>query len=189
MSELRKVNSFLQKFDTRTSENGDMYISGYFSIFNSPYEIWTNVKEVISPGAFSNTLNEDVRCLVDHDTKVVLGRTKSGTLKLNQDDKGLWGEVHINPNDQEAVNVYERVKRGDIDQCSFGFDILDEEFISDGADGGKWVIKDVKLYEVSIVTFPAYEETYVNARKKDFDSLRNDELRDWKKRTLEKIGK
>lgn len=189
MSERRKVSSFLQKFETRSEENGDMYISGYFSVFNSPYEMWKDVTEMISPGAFSNTLGDDIRCLVDHDTKVVLGRTKAGTLKLKQDKKGLWGEVKINPNDQEAVNVYERVKRGDIDQCSFGFDILDEEFVSDGSDGGKWIIKDVKLYEVSIVTFPAYEETYVNARKKDFYSVKNNEVRSWKKDLLKKLGR
>ena len=85
----------------------------------------------------------------------------------------------INPNDTDAVNIYERVKRGDVSQCSFGFDILDEEteFI-ENSDAIHWTIKAVKLYEVSVVTFPAYEETYVSARSKSADKMRENQA--WK---------
>ena len=116
-------------------------------------------------------MSDDIRCLIDHETRLVLGRNKSGTLELKTDARGLWGKVEINPNDQDAVNLYERVKRGDVDQCSFGFDILDEEFIDNGDGTVKWIIRKVKLYEVSIVTFPAYEETSVSARKKDIETI------------------
>ena len=105
---------------------------------------------------------------------------------MKTDSRGLWGEVRINPNDQDAVNLYERVKRGDVDQCSFGFDILDEEFVDRG-DSVKWIIKKVKLYEVSVVTFPAYEETSVSARKRQLGERKQRSLAAWKQRTLKAL--
>ncbi|MCR5035236.1 MAG: HK97 family phage prohead protease, partial [Clostridia bacterium] len=140
------------KFNTR--EDGEaLYIEGYFAVFNSTYEIWNDATESIAPGAFTETLKDaDVRALINHDTRLVLGRTKAETLELREDDHGLWGRVLINPNDQDAMNLYERVKRGDVDQCSFGFEIIREETeISD--DGSiHWTIREVKLYEVSVCT-------------------------------------
>ena len=105
---------------------------------------------------------------------------------MKTDTRGLWGEVKINPNDQDAVNLYERVKRGDVDQCSFGFDILDEEF-EDLGDTVKWTIKKVKLYEVSVVTFPAYEETSVSARKRQLGEIKKRNTEAWKQRVLKKL--
>ena len=158
-----QARSSKSKFETRETD-GEMYISGYFAVFNSEYEIWPGAVESVAETAFDGALSDDIRCLIDHETRLVLGRNKAGTLTLKTDARGLWGEVRINPNDQDAVNLYERVKRGDVDQCSFGFDILDEEF-EDRGDIVKWTIKKVKLYEVSVVTFPAYGETSVSARK------------------------
>lgn len=166
----RQMRSVLSKFNTR-SDDGKMFIEGYFSVFNSPYKLWDDATEEVAQGAFDETLSDDIRCLIDHETRLVLGRNKSGTLELKTDARGLWGKVEINHNDQDAVNLYERVKRGDVDQCSFGFDILDEEFIDNGDGTVKWIIRKVKLYEVSIVTFPAYEETSVSARKKDIETI------------------
>ena len=171
------------EFKTRKSETGDMYISGYFVVFNSTYEMWEGATESISPEAFDETLNGDIRCLINHDTMFVLGRTKNGTLKLKVDDVGLWGEVQINPNDTDAVNLYERVKRGDVDQCSFGFDIVSEEF-EDRGTSVHWTIKKVKLYEVSVVTFPAYEETSVSARQKEVENLKKRNFEVWKTKFL-----
>lgn len=140
---------------------------------------WPGATESIAPEAFDGALSDDIRCLIDHETRLVLGRNKAGTLTLNTDSRGLWGEVKINKNDQDAMNLYERVKRGDVDQCSFGFDILDEEFEDRGTDV-HWTIKKVKLYEVSIVTFPAYEETSVSARKKDYETIKKRAHEAWK---------
>ena len=156
---------------TRSEETGDLYISGYFSVFNSEYQICPGATESIAETAFDGALSDDIRCLVNHDSTLVLGRTKAGTLTLKVDSRGLWGEVKINPKDQDAINLYERVKRGDVDQCSFGFDILEEEF-EDRGDTVHWTIKKVKLYEVSIVTFPAYEDTSVSARSKQLADIR-----------------
>ena len=84
------------------------------------------------------------------------------------------------------MNLYERVKRGDVDQCSFGFDILEEEF-TDNGNSVHWTIKKVRLYEVSVVTFPAYQETGVTARKEQLDNIRKRELGAWKEKMLRKV--
>jgi len=153
-----------------------MVIEGYFAVFNSETELWPGAYEEIAPRAFDNTLNNDIRALINHDTGLVLGRNKAGTLELKVDGRGLWGSIRINPNDSDAVNLYERVKRGDVDQCSFGFNILDEEvdFRDDGTV--KWTIKEVDLHEVSVVTFPAYTETGVQARKAEVEQHRQRQL-------------
>lgn len=180
-----QVRSTQSKFETREAD-GEMYISGYFAVFNSEYEMWPGAVESIADTAFDGALADDIRCLIDHETRLVLGRNKAGTLTLKVDTRGMWGEVRINPNDQDAVNLYERVKRGDVDQCSFGFDILDEEF-EDRGDTVKWTIKKVKLYEVSVVTFPAYEETSVSARKRQLGEIKKRSIEAWKQRTLKRL--
>ena len=172
----------------KTREDGeDLYIEGYFSVFNSNYELWQGATESIAQGAFSEALGDDIRALVDHETRLVLGRNKAGTLELREDSHGLWGKVRINPNDSDAMNLYERVKRGDVDQCSFGFDILDEE--TEFRENGEvhWTIKKVKLYEVSVCTFPAYTETSVSARKKDYDDIVKRKNDVWKKTMQTKL--
>ena len=175
--EKRQMRSIASNFKTRDVD-GNLYISGYFAVFNSNYEIWDGGSESIDPHAFDETINDDIRALINHDTTLVLGRTTAGTLKLSIDDHGLYGEILINQNDQDAINCYERVKRGDVNQCSIGFDITSEEYTEDGSRV-HWTIKKIKLYEVSVCTFPAYEETEVSARKKDFKEI--------KKRQVEKV--
>nr|DAI11031.1 MAG TPA: prohead serine protease [Caudoviricetes sp.] len=180
--EMRQIRGTESKFKTRANEEtGDMYISGYFSVFNSNYEIWAGGSESIDPAAFDETLEEDIRCLIDHKSRLVLGRNTAGTLELRTDDTGLWGEVKINPKDQDAVNLYERVKRGDVNQCSIGFDILEEEFTENKETGAvHWTIKKVKLYEVSVVTFPAYEDTGVSARQKQAEEIKKRQQEKWR---------
>ena len=145
------------------------------------------MSESIAPGAFDNTIADDVRALINHDTTLVLGRTKAGTLQLRTDNHGLWGHIDINPNDTDAVNLYNRVQRGDVDQCSIGFDILNEEtdFHEDGSV--HWTIKEVKLFEVSACTFPAYEETNIAARTKEKEDLVRRKNDAWKESQLKKL--
>lgn len=183
---MRQLRGVFSEFQTRTEETGDLYISGYFSVFNSNYELWPGATESIAETAFDGALADDIRCLINHETRLVLGRTKSGTLTLKTDSRGLWGEVKINPNDQDAMNLYERVRRGDIDQCSFGFEILDEEF-EDRGDSVHWTIKRVKLYEVSIVTFPAYTDTSVSARELELREIKKRSFEAWKARVTKKL--
>ena len=174
------------QFQTRADEAGDLYISGYFAVFNSNYEICTGATESIDEQAFDETLSNDIRCLIDHETRLVLGRNKVGTLTLKIDSRGLWGEVKINPKDQDAMNLYERVKRGDVDQCSFGFDILEEEW-EDRGNSIHWTIKKVYLYEVSIVTFPAYQDTSVSARSRQLEEIKKKSAESFKIRMLSKV--
>lgn len=174
------------EFETR-EENGAPVIEGYFAVFNSNYDICSGFSESIAPGAFSKTLSGDIRALINHDSTLVLGRTSAHTLELREDSHGLWGRILINPNDSDAMNLYERVKRGDISQCSFGFEILDEstEYRDDGSV--HWTIREVRLYEVSCVTFPAYEETAVNARKRDFAELQKRKAESWRHTMFTKL--
>ena len=181
-----QIRSAESKFNTR-EDGEDLYIEGYFSVFNSNYELWQGATESIDSHAFDNALSDDIRALVDHDTHLVLARNKAGTLELKIDSRGLWGKIRINPKDSDAMNLYERVKRGDVDQCSFGFDILDQEaeYREDGTV--HWTIKSVKLYEVSVCTFPAYEDTSVSARKKDYEDIKKRWLELWKTQMTARI--
>lgn len=178
-TDIRQVRSIASNFKTR-EDGEEKRIEGYFSVFNSVYDIGDGMSESIAPGAFAETIDGDVRALINHETMYVLGRNQAGTLELREDDKGLWGSILINPNDQDALNLYSRVERGDVNQCSFGFDILSEEtdFREDGTI--HWTITSVKLYEVSVCTFPAYAETSVEARKEDREQIIKREIIKWR---------
>lgn len=167
------------EFITREDDNKPS-IEGYFAVFGSTYDIAPGMSESIDPDAFQNALGGDIRALTNHDTTLVLGRTKANTLTLKTDSHGLWGHIDINPNDGDAMNLYERVKRGDVDQCSFGFSIRSED-TDIGEDGSvHWTIKDVELFEVSCCTFPAYEETNISARTAEREEIRARALDAWK---------
>ena len=182
----RQMRTVGTEFTTR-EDGEDLKIEGYFAVFNSNYEMAPGISESIAPGAFQNSLANDVRALTNHDTTLVLGRTKAGTLELREDSRGLFGSIRINPNDQDAMNLYERVKRGDVDQCSFGFDIVSEdtEYREDGSV--HWTITDLILYEVSCCTFPAYEETSISARSAQADEIKKRHSQAWKERMLNKL--
>ena len=182
----RQMRTIGTEFKTR-EDGEDLIIEGYFAVFNSNYEIAPGLTESIAPGAFQNSLANDVRALTNHDTTLVLGRTKAHTLEISEDSHGLFGRVKINPNDQDAMNLYQRVKRGDVDQCSFGFDITDEEpsYREDGS--AHWTIKDVILYEVSCCTFPAYQETSISARSAERDEAMKRRAEAWKNNMLARL--
>ena len=186
--EMRALQLRSGEFQTR-EDSGELTIEGYFAVFNSNYEIFDGASESIAPGAFDSSMSGDIRALTNHDTTLVLGRTKANTLELKTDSHGLWGRVRINPNDSEAMNTYERVKRGDVDQCSIGFMIRSQEtdFREDGSI--HWTITDVELFEVSVCTFPAYEETSVSARRKDAAEIRSRQLEAWKLQMKDRLTK
>lgn len=99
--------------EVQITNNGEKpRIVGYFAVFNSNYEIEKGYTESIAPGAFTDELHADVRALIDHESRLVLGRTTAATLELREDEHGLWGGIDINPNDTEAMNLYARVQRG-----------------------------------------------------------------------------
>lgn len=182
----RRMRTVSTEFKTR-EDGEEQRIEGYFAVFNSVYEIAPGLTESIAPGAFTKTLGNDVRALTNHDTTLVLGRSKAGTLELREDSHGLWGSIRINPKDSDAVNLYERVKRGDVDQCSFGFDIRSEDTDIKKNGDIHWTIREVELYEVSACTFPAYEETSIKARANERDEIQKREMQAWREKTMKKL--
>lgn len=182
----RRMRTVSTEFQTR--EDGEaLKIEGYFAVFDSIYDIAPGLSESIAPGAFTKTLSGDIRALTNHDTTLVLGRTKAHTLELREDSHGLWGSISINPKDADAMNLYERVKRGDVDQCSFGFDIRSED--TDIREDGSihWTIREVDLYEVSACTFPAYEETSISARNQQRDEIQKRSMQAWRENARKKL--
>lgn len=182
----RRMNTVGTDFITR-EDSEQPTIEGYFAVFDSIYRIGENMTESIQQGAFSSSLANDVRALTNHDTTLVLGRTKANTLELKEDEHGLWGKITVNPKDSEAMNLYERVKRGDVDQCSFGFDIRSER--TDFSENGSvhWTIEDIDLYEVSCCTFPAYEETGIVARSNERKEIIKRKNEAWKTQMKERL--
>jgi hypothetical protein len=141
------------------------YLEGYAAVFNREAEIF-GFSEVIKPGAFDRALREghDVRALLNHDPNQILGRTKSKTLELRVDAKGLRTTIHP-PETQVGRDVVTSVRRGDLDGMSFAFRIplngddwrkVDGKIIRD--------VLDVELVDVSVVAYPAYEATSVSLR-------------------------
>lgn len=142
-------------------------ICGYAAVYNSESELlYGFFREVIRPGAFDSSLNNDVRCLWNHNAAYVLGRTTAGTLNIRSDAKGLFFEV-TPPETQWANDLVESIRRKDIDQMSFGFSVNDDnwEILEDGTEMRE--LLDVNLQEVSVVTFPAYQATSAGLRSLD----------------------
>lgn len=158
--EIRTTN--IENLNTREGEKGESIIGGYAAIFNSPAEIDGYFKEEIATGAFTKALsdNQDIRALFNHDWNHVLGRTKAGTLQLFEDDRGLKFEVYL-PNTSLGRDLKESLQRGDISQCSFGFIPIEEQWDYSTEPITRTII-EVELYEISVVSIPAYEDTEVN---------------------------
>lgn len=140
-------------------------LRGYAAVFNQRAVIGT-FAEVVMPGAFSRCLknNPDVRALVDHESSKIIGRTTAGTLRLSQDNKGLRCEIDL-PDTQLGRDTYTSVQRGDLSQMSFGFCAVDENIVpTSDAPGILRELHDVDVFDVSVVTYPAYEGTSITAR-------------------------
>ena len=186
--EKRQLNAITTEFNTR--EDGETpIIEGYFAVFNSDYEIFPGATESIAPGAFTEALGGDVRALINHDTTLVLGRNKANTLELREDSHGLGGSIRINPKDSAAMDLYERVSRGDVDGCSIGFDIAEEktEFLENG--DMHWTIEKISpLYEVSCCTFPAYKETNIQARAEQRSEYIERQKQAWQLKMKERLA-
>lgn len=171
-------------------DSGDLFLEGYFAVFGSVYQVCPGGTESIRQGAFSDSISGDVRALYNHNQDIVLGRTSAGTLELKEDSRGLWGRIKINCDDTEAMNAYSRIQRGDITQCSFGFDV--EEEATESRDDGSihWTILKVNpLYEISPCVFPAYQETNISARSRDYNQIKTRQHQVWQNETKERLYK
>lgn len=175
----------LDEVTTRSDENNNPIIEGYFVRYDDIYHVADNATESIARGALTDAIAGDVRALYNHNSDIVLGRTSAGTLTLRDTDVGLWGSIMINPKDTQAMDAYQRIARGDVSGCSFGFDIpeggQDVRVNSDGSV--HWTITKVNpLYEVSPVVFPAYEATHIEARMKELEDMENRKAEAWRHR-------
>ena len=163
----KELRSFaLNEFRVDSAEGSAPKIYGHAAIFNSLSEDLGGFREQIAPGAFAKTLDSaDIRALFNHDSNIVLGRNKSGTLRLKEDETGLAIEIDP-PDTQAARDLIVSMKRGDISQMSFGFRIVKDKLEK---RGGEWVrtLLDVNLFDVSPVTYPAYVMTDVSIRSID----------------------
>lgn len=176
MSFQREIR-FLQATEVRAmGGSGDadpLRIEGYASVFNSVAKL-PGFREKIQQGAFTRAIeqHQDVVCLFNHDQNVVLGRTTSGTLLLNQDERGLHYVCNL-PNTQTARDIHESIRRGDINGCSFAFQVNEggqswsEERDTDGTYYVMRAISDVNLIDVSPVTHPCYNGTEVYTRSEE----------------------
>ena len=154
--------------EVRVDTTGDTpTIRGYAAVFNTLSEDLGGFREQISTGAFADAMgSSDVRALINHDPNLVLGRNTSGTLKMREDITGLYAEI-TPPDTQAARDLVELMKRGDVSQMSFAFTVgkEDQAWTRDGS--GPWLrtIKRVnRLYDVSVVTYPAYPATSAAVR-------------------------
>ena len=173
----------LDSAEIRQSEEDDkLILSGYAAVFNRESADLGGFVEVLEPGCFKRALetNPDVKALFNHDYDTIFARTKNGSLSLNEDDTGLKFIATIDGQDDDGKRIYNKVRSGLVDQCSFAFAV--------GKDGQEWIeskdkpslrkITDVDmLADVSVVVSPAYPQTTVQARSIleeagfDFDAL------------------
>lgn len=137
---------------------------GYAIVFNSESVDLGGFREVIAPEAVDRTLREgaDVRALVDHDTAKIIGRTRSGTLQLRKESRGLKATIEPDLQIGYANDIMRAVARGDVSGMSFAFRVLEDEWNYEG-DTPLRTVTDMKISEVSVVTFPAYEQTDIAA--------------------------
>lgn len=165
--ELRTIRK--RPAEAREGDDGQMILEGHAAIFNEWTVIGGYFQERVADGAFKRAVKEnDVRLLLNHSPDGILARTKNGTLELSEDEVGLHYRGILNPLDPFAVSSYAKIKRGDIDQSSFAFRVLKETWEEADAtvagDLPKRTILEAELYDVSPVTYPAYEGTDVGAR-------------------------
>ena len=179
-NEGRTKGDSLSKLETREfeialelrEEGDEMTLTGYAALFNSRSENLGGFTEVIAPGAFSRSLKSrnDIKLLWNHDTSAVMGSTRAGTLKLEEDARGLKVTASL-PNTTHGRDARELVKRGDVTGFSFGFTIPGRGGDEWNAEGTERTLKSVRLHEVSLTPFPAYTATNGTAQMRGLDKV------------------
>ena len=151
------------------SDDTPEMLVGHAAVFNTEARIngfFSSFDEIIAPGAFTRSIaeNDDVRALFNHDASMVLGRTKSGTLRLSEDEIGLMSEIDV-PDTQLGRDVTELIRRGDISQMSFGFIVRAEKIEEREDNVPVRTVLEADLFDVSPVTFPAFPETDIDVKR------------------------
>lgn len=193
----RYYNSKLETRSISEPEKEDKkYIEGYFIKFDEITELLPSVYESITRESVEYSLSQfkEVKALYNHNMDIVLGRTSNNTLELRVDDTGLYGIIEVNMDDPQAVGTYYRIKRGDIDGCSFGFRIIEEDTKED-EQSLHYNIRKMELLEISPCVFPQYSGTSIKTRAKKIEEFlnrnedkNNQEEIDYKTKLLNLIG-
>lgn len=175
--------------EVRSNNDNQMTIEGYALKFDTWSEDLGGFKETISRKALENTDLSDVRCLVDHVPSQIIGRTTSGTLSLETDEIGLKYRCTL-PNTTFARDLYENMRVGNINQCSFGF-ILDQKGDEMRFDEKEGIYKRTlnaisQLTDVSVVTYPAYKDTDVQPALRSIESIESENRKQALRRKLKK---
>ena len=169
MKKIERRTYTVKDVQARSAEDGTMRLAGYAAVFNES-SVPLPFKESIAPGAFRKTLTEtpDVRLLINHEG-LPLARSKNGTLTLAEDERGLYFEAEL-ADTTEARDIYKLVERGDVDQMSFAFRVIRQKW---SEDRSLRVLTEVSLADgdVSVVTYPAYPTTKVEAREQLKETL------------------
>lgn len=187
---MNKRTSYLESKFRAEEQEDKLFLEGYFIRYNEETELYDGVFEEVAPSAIIKSLEEnDIRCLFNHDSGLVLGRVGNNTLELKSDENGLYGKVEINRNDPQAMAVYARIQRGDINACSFGFYPVKEDYETREDGSTKFIIREANLYEVSCVTFPAYPQTEIAARNQDIEAIKQEKLNTRKQKLKEMLTK
>ena len=155
----------IKEVRVETNATGGHSVSGYAIVFDSPSVDLGGFTERCSPTCLNRTLSgdPDVLCLRDHKQELLLGRTKAGTLKLNTDETGLRFQCNL-PNTTTANDLSESLRRGDIDSCSFGFSVAKDTWTRDAKGKDVRTLDDISLFEISVVSFPAYGASSASLR-------------------------
>ncbi len=163
---IKEVRTY--NIDVELREDNDLVVlTGYASVFNKMSEDLGGFREIVKPGAFKKTLQEaDVRALWNHDPNYVLARSKNNTLRMSEDINGLKVEIDPIMENTWTQDLVRSIKRGDIDQMSFGFRVIKDAWIEDkDTDTIIREIREVALYDVSPVTYPAYPQTSITVKR------------------------
>lgn len=169
MSDIEK-RSYVGEVRAESKDSEPTHIIGYGSVFNTRSQLMWGFREIIMPGAFDDVLDDDVRGLFNHDPNFILGRSKAGTLSLSVDDKGLRYDIIAPDTPTIRDLVIAPLQRGDITQSSFAFNVArngDEWYEDDEGVVIREIHKISRLYDVSPVTYPAYQEANSTARSLD----------------------
>jgi HK97 family phage prohead protease len=176
------------EFRAAPTDDGKKYLEGYFIRFNEETELFPGYFEQVAPKAIRDDIaDQDVRALFNHDSGSVLGRTTNGTLELRKDKTGLFARVLVNEEDAEALSIYAKVSRGDVSSASFGFNIEDDDLSQ--RDDGTWhdVLREIQLNEISVVAFPAYPTTEIEARQRDLGAFKKERFQQRKTQLIKEL--
>jgi len=161
--EIRKLIHKNSELKLETRADGQAVLMGHAAVFNE-IESGGWFREQVAPGAFAESLKQDdIRALWNHDTAIVLGRNTAGTLKLWEDTKGLAVEI-TPPDTNQAQDIIKTIERGDVSQMSFGFQVKKATWVEEENQDDLRVLNEIKLWEVSPVTFPFYKSTDVGIK-------------------------